>query len=123
GQDVGDLVTPRDGLLRDPVWRQARDVLAVEDDAARGWTEDTGQAIEERRLAGAVGADDRPDLALNDGDRNLVKGGQPSESNGEPLGPEDWRVAGHATRTCTQAGRSSSPSGSLPGVCACCSGS
>ena len=43
--------------------RQPGDVLAVEDDAARGRAQHAGQAIEERALAGAVRADDGADLA------------------------------------------------------------
>ena len=55
-------------LLRDAVGRQPGDVLAVEQDAPRGRTQDAGQAIEERALAGAVGADDGADLAALHGE-------------------------------------------------------
>ena len=45
-------------------WRHAGDVLALEEDLARVRLEQAGDEVEERRLAGAVRADDRVDRAL-----------------------------------------------------------
>ena len=63
GQDVGDLVRAGDALARDACGRQPGDVLAVEEDPARGGPEHAGQAVEEGGLPGAVGPDDGADLA------------------------------------------------------------
>ena len=70
-------------VLRDPVGRQPGDVLAVENDRARRRPQHAGQAIEERALAGAVGADDGADLARGHGEVDVVERGQPAEADGQ----------------------------------------
>ena len=50
------------------------DVLAVEDDPARGRLVDAADQVEDRRLAGAVRADDREDLALLHVEADVVDG-------------------------------------------------
>ena len=83
GQDVGDLVRAGDALLRDAVGRQAGDILAIEDDAAGGRAQHTGQAIEERALAGAIRADDGADLAALDLEVDVVERGQTTKADSQ----------------------------------------
>ena len=52
-----------DAALGDRVRRLAGDVVAVEDDLARGRLVDAGEHVEERRLAGAVRPDQADDRA------------------------------------------------------------
>ena len=63
GEDGGDLERFRDAELGVFVLREAGDVCAFEGDAAGGWRELAGERVEERALAGAVGADDARELA------------------------------------------------------------
>ena len=60
--------------------RKRRDVAAVEQDRARGRREEAADQIEERRLAGAVGADHGAQLARLDGERDVVDGDQAAEA-------------------------------------------
>jgi hypothetical protein len=61
-----------DSALRDRVRRHAGDVLAVEHDTAGGRLVDAGEHVEERRLAGAVRADQRDDRASRDREVDVV---------------------------------------------------
>ena len=94
GQDVGDLVRAGDGLARDAVGSQPGDVLAVEDDAPSRRAEHSGEAVEEGRLAGAVGPDDGPDLATGHGHAHVVESAQPAELHAEALGAENGPLLG-----------------------------
>jgi hypothetical protein len=66
GEQLDILEGPRDAQAGDGVWRRAGDVLAVEHQLAFGGVIDPADQIEDRRLAGAIGADDRKHLALLD---------------------------------------------------------
>ena len=57
----------------------ARDVAAFEHDAPFVRLVEAGDHVEQRGLAGAVGADDRDDAALGDVDRHAVDGGDAAE--------------------------------------------
>src|SRR2546427_11664497 len=88
GQDVGDLVRACDGLPGDPVRRKPRDVLAGKEDAAARRAKHTRDAVEERRLAGAAGADDGAALARADRHIDVVERGEPAEPHAESLRAE-----------------------------------
>ena len=79
------LERPRDAAPGHLVRRHPRDVLPVEDQAARAWIVDPRDQIEDGRLAGAVGADDREDLARLDLEAHAVDGPQAAEVHDEPL--------------------------------------
>ena len=58
---------------------QDGDVTVVEEHPAGVWPLDAGQTVEQRRLAGAVRADERGDRARRGLDRDVVDGGQAAE--------------------------------------------
>jgi hypothetical protein len=58
-----NLVLDADAEPRDPMRRLARDIAAVEQDGARRWRQLSAEHLEERALAGAVGADEAAQLA------------------------------------------------------------
>ena len=92
GKDLGDLEGSRHAA-RDPlVWRKRRDVAPVEQDGARGRREEAAHQIEERRLAGAVRADDGAQFAGLDGQRHILDG----DEIAEPLGGGVDLEQGHA---------------------------
>ena len=57
----------RNALLRAAMDRQPGDIGALEQDAAAGRPQHADQHAQERRLAGAVGADQAEQLAFGDG--------------------------------------------------------
>ncbi len=63
----------------------AGDVLAVEDQPAEGRIVDARDDVEDRRLAGAVGPDDREDLARLDRERHVGDCPDPAEIHHEPF--------------------------------------
>src|SRR5262249_35234562 len=75
------------------VGRQSGDILAVEQDFPAGGPDHAGEAVEESRLAGAVGADDGTDLAAPDRDADVVQGGEAAEAHAQPLGAQDGNGA------------------------------
>ena len=56
--------------------------------ATAGGLVETRYAVEDRRLAGAVGADDGGDLAAPGGERQIVDGNETAEAHGEMLDRE-----------------------------------
>jgi len=58
---------------RAPVRRQSNEIDAVEDDTTRIRLMDPAHQVEQRRLAGAIGPDDRKNLAVADIKRNLAQ--------------------------------------------------
>src|SRR5690606_29598238 len=72
-----------DAEARDAIGAQLRDVLPLEDDPARSGLVRAGNEIEEGRLAGTVGADDRADLAAAKRRADVADRGQSAESLGE----------------------------------------
>ena len=72
-----------------PERRQSRDVGSPEGNAAAVRRVDAAEEREERRLAGAVGADDAAQLALGDGEGYAVGGDDAAEALGEIPGRED----------------------------------
>ena len=60
--------------------RQTVDALAAQADLAAGQRQQAGEQVEQGRLAGAVGADQRGDLAAVHGQAHVVVGHQPAEA-------------------------------------------
>jgi hypothetical protein len=67
----------------------ARDVAALEGDAAARRGEEVREQIEARRLAGPVGADERVDRAAPDAEGDVAHRDETAELLGEPLGLQD----------------------------------
>ena len=74
-----------DALVRE----HALDRGSAENDAPRLRLHEPGDRIEQRRLAGAVRAEQSDDLAGLDRDRHVVERGDPAEPHGEPLRGQD----------------------------------
>ena len=79
--------------------RQAGDVPALEMHGAGGRTEIAGQAVEEGRLAGAVGPDQPEHLALLDGDGGVVDGLEGAEGLGDVARVKQHGAARAAARS------------------------
>src|SRR5262249_59005983 len=79
-----------DAELGDAVARCPQQRMAREDDLARVRRVEAAQAVEQRRLAGAVRPDEPNDLALVHGEGDLVEGDDASESYGYVLDIQDW---------------------------------
>ena len=71
-------------LLVDEGHRRTRphvvDALAAQEDLAAVWLVDAGEQLDQRRLAGAIGAQQRVDLALAEVEVNFVHGQRPAEA-------------------------------------------
>src|SRR5216683_562833 len=80
--------------IDDAVRLEAADRLAVEDDAAGVGGDEAGEQVEERGLAGAVGAEDAGDLAGLEREGDVLHGGEAAEALGEAL---DLEERAHAT--------------------------
>ena len=89
------LKGPRDAPPGDLVRRHPRDVLVAEDEPAMARLVDPAHQVEDRRLAGAVGADDREHLARLDLEAHILQRLDASEVDAEALGPEE----GHRSRS------------------------
>ena len=93
--EQGDVLErARHAERRDLARRPARDVAALEHDAAGIRLVEAGDHVEQRGLAGAVGADDREDAALGDVDRHAVDGGDAAEVLGNVRNRELNRCRG-----------------------------
>ena len=80
-----ELEGARDAARADFIWRQARDVPAAEADAPAVGGERARDEIEERRLAGPVGAHDAEELALLEREADVVDGADAAERFRHPL--------------------------------------
>ena len=81
------LERARDAGLGDDVRRLRGDVAPVEHDLTRRRLVEAGHAVEERRLAGAVGADDRDDRLVRDGEVDVVDRHEAAEALGDAHRP------------------------------------
>ena len=77
------LEGPRDPQRGDLVRRARQDALALEAYVALGGVVEPRDQVEDRRLAGPVRPDQREDLALLDGERNLVDRHDAAEAQGD----------------------------------------
>src|SRR5439155_22887508 len=92
--------------------RHVGDILAVEPDRALRRRQHAGDEIEQRRLAGAVGADQTDDLAAADRDRDVAVGDEAAEplpdatsfeERGHRVAPFDFVRENRLTRPCGKA--------------------
>ena len=83
-EDAAPLGHERDAVPRHPPRGPAGDVPAVRDDATRDGTEDTGDGLQQGRLARAVGPDDTDDLSRPDVQRDVVQDGDGAVGDAEP---------------------------------------
>jgi len=81
-EQLGALPRPGEAAAGAGVRRQPREIPAVELDRARV-AHEARDGIDERRLAGAVGADQADELALLDGDVDVVHGVHTAETDGQ----------------------------------------
>ena len=89
GKDAAPLGDLRQAEAQDLVRRPSREVLAVERDRSAGGLHQSTHRAQRRRFAGAVGSDQRDDLARLDGYRNAVKGPDRAVVDGEVLDREE----------------------------------
>src|SRR3954453_18667286 len=92
-EDAPPLGRLGDPDLGDRVARQALDVAAVEDDPPGPRRDDARDGPQRRRLAGAVGADQRDDLALVDLERDALQRLDRAVERVDVLDDEDRVVA------------------------------
>src|ERR1700694_5714044 len=88
-KEVHDLEAPRDAGLDPAVHRQRGDVLAAEHDAPAVGMEEPADQVHHARLARAVGANQRQDLAFLDLEVDLVDGVGLAEGLAQLLGLEE----------------------------------
>src|SRR5262249_30110377 len=79
-----------------PLEQIGRTVAVLQAQHALGRLVEAGQAIEHRGFAGTVGADDRGDLPVGGGKRDVVDGDQPAEPHAEMIDLEQRRGVGPA---------------------------
>src|SRR5439155_9907646 len=91
-QRLDDLEGPRDPEPPDGVARGLRDVFPAKEDRPRRRLVQPGDAVDEGRLAGAVGAEDPEDLPLVDRQVHARDGGQAAEALGDLTGVEQRRA-------------------------------
>jgi hypothetical protein len=84
-EEIRALEGARDPAARDVVRGQPGERSAVEHDAARARRQVAGDEVEDRRLAGAVGPDERAALARRHLERHAVDGAERAEIAGEAL--------------------------------------
>jgi hypothetical protein len=83
----------------------AVDVVAEDGDASRRRTRQTGEDADQRRLAGAVRAEQAEELALLDVEADVVEGAHVAASRGVGLGDVDERDGRHGGRDCREPNR------------------
>ena len=93
GEDRGALVAAAEAGAGAPRLRPAGDVVAGEAHRAGGRRELAGEHVDQRRLAGAVGADHGMDLADVQVERDRVDRGQAAEAAAEAGGLEQRRLS------------------------------
>src|SRR5262249_52862106 len=89
GKDLDELERARHAQARQPHRAGAADVAVLESHPSGARPDDTRQDIDQGRLAGAVGADDRDELAVADGEAHAVEGAELAVELAEPVGFED----------------------------------
>jgi hypothetical protein len=81
-EKVDVLIGAGDALLGDLIRLQAAEGLSVKGDGAAGELVNAADQVEQRGLAGAVGADQAEDFPLVHGKTHLVDGDQTAEGDG-----------------------------------------
>ncbi len=98
GQRLGDLEGPNHAEAGDRVGRAAEDVPAAERRRTSIRAVETGDHVEEGRLAGAVGPDQRGDRAVANPKAGTVHGADAAEALDDAVGLEDRAVRGRRRR-------------------------
>src|SRR5690606_32173877 len=88
GEQLEPLEGAADAEPGPPVRRQAGDVMPVERHATPVGVEVAGEAVEQRRLARAVGPDQPDELARLDGQRHCIEGADAGEALRDGVGLE-----------------------------------
>src|SRR6266481_6936574 len=88
-EEVDQLEAARDARLDAVVHGQVGDVGPAEGDGPAVRAQQAADQVDEARLAGAVGADQREDLAFADGEVDAIHGAGVAEVPGELLGLEE----------------------------------
>ncbi len=83
----------RDPEFGHAVLREAREVAALEQDAARGRRIDESDQVEDRGLAGAVRPDNGVDLAALQFERDAIHGHHAAETNPKILHREEAHLS------------------------------
>src|SRR5664279_5212129 len=89
-----DLIGARHAEVRAPTARRAGDVLAEQPDRAAVGRDLAGDQVEQRGLAGAIGADDQPPLARLNIEIDAAGDMQPAEGFGEACDGEGGHGGG-----------------------------
>src|SRR5262249_9424761 len=84
-EDVGDLERLGHAEAIEELGRPPREVVAAKAHAAGRGRVESGDHVEQRGLAGAVGPDDREDLTRPNLERDVVERGQSAEVAREPF--------------------------------------
>src|SRR5262249_39199984 len=88
GKDLDELERAGHAQARQAHRPDAGDVTLLEAHAARGRRSHAGENVDQRRLAGAVRADDRHELARADGEAHVVEGAELAIKLRETVGPQ-----------------------------------
>src|SRR5213594_739722 len=104
GKDLDELERAGHAETRQAHRADAADLAVLEAHAARARPRDAGEDVDQRRLAGAVGPDDRDELARVDPEAHAVKGAELSVELPEPV-----RLENHARDGGTGRRRVTSP--------------
>ena len=91
GKQRVELEGAHEPALRAPVRREGGDALFPQEDVARARREDPGEQVDERRLAGAVGPDQRVARPARQPHAHAAHGGERAQAPGEPLGSQHGR--------------------------------
>ena len=100
GKHCGHLERADDAAARDLRWLFQGDVLAAVDDLAAGGNQELGEQVEEGRLAGAIGADQRVDLSTAHPQVDVAHGDEATELLGQVARFEDETVSCAVRRGC-----------------------
>jgi len=95
GEDAAVLEGARQAERGQPFGGQAGDVAATQPRRAGVGLVEPGHEVEQRRLAGTVGADDADELALRDVEIDIVDGRQTAEPAREAANLEQWHGCRH----------------------------
>ena len=82
-KDLDELERPGDAAAIDLIGGEPRDVLALEPHLPARWPQHAGDAVEERRLAGAVRPDDAEQISRLHVDAHLTQRRDPEEVLGQ----------------------------------------
>ena len=102
GEDLDELEAPGEPEPRQPYGAGTPDVVPLEAHRAGAWLYEAREHVDQGRLAGAVRADDRDELAGLDAERHAVEGAEVAVEVPDSPGLEDHRgglsrtPAGHA---------------------------